>query len=162
MSTEAKCPFKHQAGSGTSNRDWWPNQLRLDTLHQRSSLSNPMGRDFNCAEEFKRLAFAALKKALLALMTDSKDWWPADFGHYGPLFIRMAWHAAGTYRIGDGRGGAGSGSQRFSPLNSWPDNANLDKARRVLWPVKREYGPEISLAALLILARNVPPVPIGF
>ena len=137
MSTEAKCPFKHQAGGGTSNRDWWPNQLQLDTLHQRSSLSNPMGGDFNYAEEFKTLDYAALKKDLLAVMTDSKDWWPADFGHYGPLFIRMTWHAAGTYRIGDGRGGAGNGSQRFSPLNSWPDNVNLDKARRLLWPTSR-------------------------
>jgi len=162
MSTEAKCPFKHQAGGGTSNRDWWPNQLRLDTLHQRSSLSNPMGTDFNYAEEFKSLDYAALKKDLLAVMTDSKDWWPADFGHYGPLFIRMAWHSAGTYRIGDGRGGGGNGSQRFSPLNSWPDNVNLDKARRLLWPIKQKYGRKVSWADLMILAGNVALESMGF
>ena len=162
MATEAKCPFKHQAGGGTSNRDWWPNQLRLDTLHQRSSLSNPMGEEFNYAEAFKSLDFAALKKDLLAVMTDSKDWWPADFGHYGPLFIRMAWHSAGTYRIGDGRGGGGNGSQRFSPLNSWPDNVNLDKARRLLWPIKQKFGRKISWADLMILAGNVALESMGF
>ena len=162
MATEAKCPFNHQAGAGTSNRDWWPDQLRLDTLHQRSSLSNPMGVDFNYAAAFKRLDFPALKQDLRAAMTDSKDWWPADFGHYGPLFIRMAWHSAGTYRIGDGRGGGGNGSQRFSPLDSWPDNVNLDKARRLLWPIKQKYGRAISWADLMILAGNVALESMGF
>jgi catalase-peroxidase len=151
-----------RAGRGSSNRDWWPNQLRLGILHQQSSKSNPMGEDFNYAEEFKSLDLAAVKKDLLALMTDSQDWWPADFGHYGPLFIRMAWHSAGTYRISDGRGGAGGGNQRFAPLNSWPDNVNLDKARRLLWPIKQKYGRKISWADLMILAGNVALESMGF
>jgi catalase-peroxidase len=152
MATDAKCPFTHR---GPSNRDWWPNALRLDILHQRSPRANPYGTELDYAAEFARLDFAALKRDLHALMTDSQDWWPADFGHYGPLFVRMAWHSAGTYRIGDGRGGAGNGSQRFAPLGSWPDNANLDKARRLLWPIKQKYGRAISWADLMILAGNV-------
>jgi catalase-peroxidase len=162
MSTQAKCPFNHAAGGGTAQRDWWPNQLNIKILHQRSEKSDPMGQDFDYAAEFKSLDYGALKKDLAALMTDSQDWWPADFGHYGPLFIRMAWHSAGTYRTGDGRGGAGNGSQRFAPLNSWPDNVNLDKARRLLWPIKQKYGRKISWADLMILAGNVALETMGF
>ncbi|MFH6985467.1 catalase/peroxidase HPI [Marinoscillum luteum] len=159
MNDASKCPFhggslKQGAGGGTSNRDWWPNLLKLNILRQHSSLSNPMGEDFNYAEEFKKLDLKAVKKDLFELMTKSQDWWPADYGHYGPFFIRMAWHSAGTYRISDGRGGAGSGTQRFAPLNSWPDNANLDKARLLLWPIKQKYGKKISWADLMILAGN--------
>ena len=159
-----KCPVVHGTTNlgMRSNSDWWPNQLNLRILRQNSSLSNPMGEAFKYAEEFKKLDFKALKKDLHALMTDSQDWWPADFGHYGGLFIRMAWHGAGTYRIGDGRGGAGAGQQRFAPLNSWPDNANLDKARRLLWPIKQKYGSKISWADLMILAGNVALESMGF
>jgi len=159
---ESKCPFGHMAGGGTTNRDWWPNDLRLDLLHQHSAKSDPMGKDFNYAAEFKRLDYQALKQDLLKVMTDSKPWWPADFGHYGPLFIRMAWHSAGTYRIADGRGGGGRGQQRFTPLNSWPDNASLDKARRLIWPVKQKYGRRISWADLMILTGNVALESMGF
>jgi catalase-peroxidase len=162
MSTEAKYPVQHVAGGGRSNRDWWPNQLKLELLRQHSPESDPMGADFNYAKEFKSLAFTALKKDLAALMTDSQDWWPADFGHYGPLFIRMAWHSAGTYRTGDGRGGGGRGQQRFAPLNSWPDNVSLDKARRLLWPIKQKYGRKISWADLMIMAGNVALESMGF
>ena len=155
MENQSKCPMHAHATAGSrSNRDWWPNQLNLRILHQNSSLSNPMGEGFDYAQEFKKLDLAALKADLIALMTDSQDWWPADYGHYGPLFIRMAWHSAGTYRIADGRGGGGSGTQRFAPLNSWPDNVNLDKARRLLWPIKQKYGNKISWADLMILAGN--------
>ena len=167
MSTESQCPFNHGqsrkvAGGGKTNRDWWPNQLNLRILHQRSSMSDPMGADFDYTKEFQSLDLAALKKDLTDLMTDSQDWWPADFGHYGPFFIRMAWHSAGTYRTGDGRGGAGNGSQRFAPLNSWPDNGNLDKARRLLWPIKQKYGRKISWADLMILSSNVGLESMGF
>ena len=157
-----KCPFGHMAGGGASNRDWWPNQLRIDLLHQHSTKSDPMGKDFNYAKEFTSLDYKALKQDLLKVMTDSKPWWPADFGHYGPLFIRMAWHSAGTYRVADGRGGGGRGQQRYAPLNSWPDNASLDKARRLIWPVKQKYGRKISWADLMILTGNVALESMGF
>ncbi len=161
MATESKCPFSG-GGRSPANRDWWPNQLDLQVLHQHSALSNPMDTAFDYAKEFKSLDLNAVIKDLRALMTDSQDWWPADFGHYGPFFIRMAWHSAGTYRIGDGRGGAGGGQQRFAPLNSWPDNVNLDKARRLLWPIKQKYGRKISWADLLILTGNVALESMGF
>ncbi|MGC8697122.1 MAG: catalase/peroxidase HPI, partial [Halothiobacillus sp.] len=162
MSQEASCPFVHKVGSGQSNRDWWPNQLPLEILHQHAPKANPLGADFNYAEAFKSLDFAALKQDLTRLMTDSQDWWPADYGHYGPFFIRMAWHSAGTYRTGDGRGGSGHGNQRFAPLNSWPDNVNLDKARRLLWPIKQKYGNKISWGDLIVLTGNVAMESMGF
>src|SRR5271154_1419450 len=163
LSTENKCPFRHTIAAGaTTNAAWWPNQLNLKILRQNSPQSDPMDKDFNYAEAFKNLDLDAVVKDLHALMTSSQDWWPADFGHYGGLFIRMAWHSAGTYRIADGRGGAGAGQQRFAPLNSWPDNANLDKARRLLWPIKQKYGRKISWADLLILTGNVALDSMGF
>ncbi|MGL6251866.1 MAG: peroxidase family protein, partial [Billgrantia desiderata] len=166
-SSAGKCPVMHGArtkkgDTGNSNQDWWPNQLNLGILHQHAPKSNPLGEDFDYAEAFKSLDLAAVKKDLEALMTDSQEWWPADYGHYGPLFIRMAWHSAGSYRVGDGRGGAGTGTQRFAPLNSWPDNGNLDKARRLLWPIKRKYGNKLSWADLYILAGNVALESMGF
>src|SRR5476651_2449430 len=168
MTTETKPPtttngiHRPTAGKGRSNREWWPNQLHLAVLHQNKALSNPLGKEFNYAEEFKKLDLKALKKDIEAVMTTSQDWWPADYGHYGPLFIRMAWHSAGTYRIADGRGGAGSGTLRFAPLNSWPDNVSLDKSRRLLWPIKQKYGRQISWADLMILTGNIALESMGF
>ena len=160
--SEAKCPFHHGSGAGTTNKDWWPNQLRMDVLNQHSARSNPLGESFDYAAEFKKLDYKALKADLNKVMTDSQDWWPADFGHYGPQFVRMAWHSAGTYRTTDGRGGGGRGQQRFAPLNSWPDNVNIDKSRRLLWPIKQKYGQQISWADLMILAGNVALESMGF
>ncbi|MGB2560947.1 MAG: catalase/peroxidase HPI [Akkermansiaceae bacterium] len=162
MSTASKCPFNHGAGEGTSNKDWWPDHLKVELLHQHSTKSDPMGDDFDYKAEFESLDYDALKKDLADLMTDSQEWWPADYGHYGPFFIRMAWHSAGTYRTGDGRGGGGRGQQRFAPLNSWPDNTSLDKARRLLWPIKQKYGRKISWADLMILTGNVALETMGF
>src|SRR5512141_1587772 len=162
MENEKKCPFSGNAHRGTSNREWWPNQLDLSVLHVNPPAADPMGEQFDYAAEFKTLDLEALKKDIEAVMTTSQDWWPADYGHYGPFFVRMAWHSAGTYRISDGRGGAGAGMQRFAPLNSWPDNVSLDKARRLLWPIKQKYGNKISWADLMILTGNVALESMGF